>query len=130
LLVRIAQSRGYFLDKVTFTNVQKNKTRDVLVPLCADGVTNPAVKVSPPAPGVVIYRLEESYLYPNCSIDNSALVDYVKENMRRDIDVSTIRLEDRPWNDSGPASGDAEEAQAENLAKLQLRGIILDFSAV
>jgi solute carrier family 26 (sodium-independent sulfate anion transporter), member 11 len=130
LLVRIAQPRGYFLGKVTLTNVQKNETRDVLVPLRADGVINPAVKVSPPAPGVVIYRFEESYLYPNCSIGNSALVDYVKENMRRGIDISTIRVEDRPWNDPGPAAGGAEEAQAANLAKPQLRAIVLDFSAV
>lgn len=131
LLLRIAHPRGYFLGKVTLTNPQNDgESRDVFLPLRPDGVTNAAIRVEPPAPGVIIYRLEESYLYPNSSIINSTLVDYVKENMRRGIDVGAIKLQDRPWNDTGAAAGGAEAAQVVNLAKPKLRAIILDFSGV
>lgn len=131
LLLRIAHPRGYFLGKVTLTNPQKNsENREIFVPLRPDGVTNPGVHVRPPAPGIIIYRFEESYLYPNCSIVNSTIVDYVKENMRRGIDVGAIKLRDRPWNDPGPVSGGAEAAQAVNEAKPRLRAVIFDFSSV
>ncbi|KIJ69490.1 hypothetical protein HYDPIDRAFT_79859 [Hydnomerulius pinastri MD-312] len=131
LLIRIAHPRGYFLGKVTVTDPQNvNDTRQIFVPLRRDGVTNPHIKVDPPAPGVIVYRFEESYLYPNCSIVNSAIVDFVREHMRRGIDVSSIKLRDRAWNDPGPIRGGAEAAQAANNAKPQLRAIVLDFSGV
>lgn len=131
LLLRVAHPRGYFLGKVTLTNPQNDgESREVFLPLRPDGVTNPGVKVEPPAPGVIIYRLEESYLYPNCSIVNSTIVDYVKQYIRRGIDVGAIKIQDRPWNDPGPISGSGEAAQEANMAKPNLRAIILDFSAV
>lgn len=131
LLLRIAHPRGYFLGKVTLTNPQdERESREVFLPLRPDGVTNPGVKVNPPAPGIIIYRFEESYLYPSCSIVNSTIVDYVKENMRRGIDVGAIKLQDRPWNDPGPVSGGAEAARAANDKKPRVRAIIFDFSAV
>ncbi|KAI6036674.1 sulfate transporter family-domain-containing protein [Pisolithus microcarpus] len=91
LLLRIAHPRGAFLGKV---------------------------KVSDP--GDPEKSREESYLYPNCSIVNSAVVDHVKEHIRRGIDVSKIRLRDRPWNDPGPSHGDLAAAQAANDAKSDL----------
>ncbi|KAG8217441.1 sulfate permease [Butyriboletus roseoflavus] len=131
LLLRIAHPRGYLLGKATLTDPRNDgQSRDVFLPLRPDGVTNPGVKVEPPAPGIIIYRFEESYLYPNCSIANSTIVDYVKENMRRGIDVGAIKLRDRPWNDPGPIVGGAEAAQEANMAKPKLRAIILDFSTV
>lgn len=131
LLVRIAHPRGYFLGKVTLTDSRNDRgSREVFLPLRPDGVTSLEVKVEPPAPGVIIYRFEESYLYPNCSAINSVIVDYVKENMRRGIDVGAIKLRDRPWNDAGPVVGGAEAAQAANIAKPKLRAIVLDFSGV
>ncbi|KAH7889777.1 sulfate transporter family-domain-containing protein [Phlebopus sp. FC_14] len=131
LLIRIAHPRGYFLGKVTLSDVHDSRnTREVFLPLRRDNVTNPHVKVDPPSPGIIIYRFEESYLYPNCSIINSAIVDHVKETMRRGIDLSTIRLRDRAWNDHGPVRGDAAAAQAANNAKPELHAIVFDFSGV
>ncbi|KAF9228010.1 sulfate permease [Gyrodon lividus] len=130
LLLRIAHPRGYFLGKVTLTNPQNTKdSREIFVPLLPDGITNPHTKVDPPAPGVIIYHFQESFLYPNCSIVNSAIVDHVKENMRRGIDITAIKLRDRAWNDPGPRGG-AETAQAANNAKPELRAIVLDLSGV
>lgn len=131
LLVRIAHPRGYFLGKVTLSDPQnRNTTREVFLPLRPDGVTNSDVKVEPPPPGVIVYRLEESYLYPNCSIVNDVIVDHVKKHMRRGVDVSKIRPGDRPWNDPGPPNNDAVAAQAANDAKPELNAIVLDFSAI
>lgn len=54
-------------------------SREVFVPLKPNGgVMNPNIRVHPPTPGVVVYRFEESYLYPNSSLVNDAIVDFVK----------------------------------------------------
>lgn len=131
LLIRLARPRGSFLGKVsveTESGAEKER-REVFVPIKQNGVNNPHIKVVPPAPGILIYRFEESYLYPNCSIVNSALVDCVKENMRRGKDLSTIKLRDRPWNDNGSRRSSAQE-QAMNEKKPWLHAIVLDFSTV
>jgi len=135
LLVRIARPRGYFLGKVTLHLSKGDKkaepleSRDVYIPLTPKAtLMNADIKVSPPSPGVIVYRLEESFVYPNSSRVNSTLVDYVKEHMRRGIDVSKIKLSDRPWNDPGPRPG--QDENAENMKKPILRAIVLDFSSV
>jgi len=141
LLIRVAHPRGAFLGKVTLRDGSKG-SREVFVPIKKIGlpgthaglshVLNDQLHVTPPAPGVIIYRFEESFLYPNSSLVNSALVDYVKANMRRGIDMSTIKPSDRPWNDPGPRSGKGvgEREQEENMAKPELKAIVLDFSSM
>ncbi|KAF5391310.1 hypothetical protein D9757_002089 [Collybiopsis confluens] len=130
LLVRVAHPRGYFLGKVTLRMSGRKEQREVFVPLAKDGVTNPEINVTPPAPGVIVYRFEESYLYPNASIVNSALVDYVKANMRRGKDMSTVNLRDRPWNDPGPRRGEADMERERNAKLPDLHAVVLDFSTV
>ena len=83
---------------------------------------------TPPAPGVIVYRFEESFVYPNSSILNSTIVDHVKANMRRGKDMSQVKLSDRPWNDPGPKPG--QDVDAENQKKPDLRAVVLDFSGV
>ncbi|KAF8964017.1 sulfate permease [Flammula alnicola] len=133
LLLRIAHPRGSFLGKVTVreeSNSVSTETREVFLPLSKIGITNQDIKITPPSPGVLVYRFEESYLYPNASIVNSALVDYVKENMRRGKDMTYVKLSDRPWNDPGPRRGGAAQEQLENEKKPALHAIVLDFSTV
>ena len=84
--------------------------------------------MDPFAPGVFVYRLEESFTYPNCSLINSALVDYIKAHTRRGKDASTIRLIDRPWNEPAPRTG--IDPAAHDTSKPLLRALVLDFSAV
>jgi solute carrier family 26 (sodium-independent sulfate anion transporter), member 11 len=124
LLIRIARPRGSFLGKLT---VQHNmETREVFAPLKPkDGVMHPHLHVYPPAPGVVIYRFEESFLYPNSSLVNDALVDYVKENTRRGKDMSSVSASERPWNDPGQ-----KDEELKNASKPILRAVVLDFSAM
>ena len=131
LLVRIAHPRGSFLGKVTVRESSGDRSeREVFLPLDKGGITDQDLKVVPPSPGVLVYRFEESYLYPNASIVNSALVDYVKENMRRGRDMSNVKLSDRPWNDPGPGRGGAAQDQADNEKRPVLYAMVLDFSTV
>ena len=131
LLVRLAHPRDSFLGRVVVHQSEngQGETRDVYLPLTKNGVANPHLKVSPPATGVTIYRFEESYLYPNCSIANSALVDEVKTKYRRGQDMTHVKPSDRPWNDYGKRRSGAED-QAENLKKPALHAIVLDFASV
>ena len=104
-------------------------TREVFVPLSTNGVTNPEIIVTPPSPGIIIYRFEESYLYPNSSIVQSVLVHHVKEHMRRGKDMTNIKAADRPWNDAG-SSGGGEIEQERNMKKPILHAIVLDRKSV
>lgn len=131
LLVRVARPRGYFMGKVQVRTSQRPdaEARDVFVPLNPKpSLLKAGVKVTPPAPGVIVYRFEESFIYPNSALLNSAIVDYVKDNMRRGRDISAIRLSDRPWNDPGPRNG--QDENAENLKKPTLHAVVFDFSGV
>lgn len=94
------------------------------MPLENDGFINPKIKVVPPSPDTIIYRLQESYIYPNASGADSDLVDYVRENFRRGGDTSNIRNSDRAWNDPPPPPGSI----AVDLP--DLRAIVLDFTAM
>lgn len=131
LLIRVARPRGYFLGRVTLRAGEHDSAaaRDVYVPLNPKAsLMNTDVKPVPPTPGVIVYRFEESFLYPNSSILNSTIVDYAKANMRRGKDMSQVKLGDRPWNDPGPRPGHDETA--ENAKKPDLKAIVLDFSGV
>ena len=130
LLLRIARPRGRFLGKVKIrsTSELQSESREVYVPLNPSAnVMNPDLQVIPPAPGVILYRFEESYLYPNSSIINSTLVDYAKENTRRGRDFTGVSASQRPWNDPGPRKGAVVE---DDSYKPLLRAIVLDFSGV
>jgi sodium-independent sulfate anion transporter 11 len=133
LLFRIARPRGHFLGRVRIKPEGADEaapTRDVYVPLCGDGgITNPQVKIESPPPGVVIYRFEESFLYPNASYINQAIIDHVKTKTRRGKDMSKVKLGDRAWNDPGPRRGAHVDHEAES-GKPICRAVILDFAAV
>ena len=133
LLVRIARPRGTFLGRVVLRDKIGKENRDVFIPLATklshpQGVINPGIKVSPPASGVIIYRFEESFIYPNSSYISSLLMDYIKETTRRGKDMSSVSASDRPWNDPGPMRG--LEDPSSDILKPILRAVVLDMSAV
>jgi sodium-independent sulfate anion transporter 11 len=130
LLLRIAHPRGTFLGKIKVysQNALESESREVYVPFNPSAnVMNPDLQVVPPAPGVILYRFEESYLYPNSSIINSTLVDHVKETTRRGRDFTGVSASQRPWNDPGPRKGAVVE---DDSHKPLLRAVVLDFSGV
>jgi solute carrier family 26 (sodium-independent sulfate anion transporter), member 11 len=133
LLVRIAHPRRNFLGRavvhVEGPDIKDKEPRDIFIPLSSP-LVHPLVKVTPPAAGVIVLRVEESYLYPNASGTDILIYDYVKENIRRGIDVTagSLKYSDRAWNDPGPAKGeDLAQLAAANEAKPALRAIVLDF---
>lgn len=138
LLIRVAHPRGNFLGKVTVSSketgdISQDSEREVFLPLKSlDGGDSQVgdVVVKPPVPGVIVYRYEESVLYPNSSILNSTLVDYVKGHTRRGKDMSGVSLSDRPWNDPGPRRGHEAEEYARDASKPLLKAVVLDFSSV
>ena len=132
LIFKLTHPRGHFLGRVrVHPSGNTSESRDVFVPLSHNRVINPQIRVDPPSsvPGMLVYRFEETYLYPNCSVLNSEIVDHVKATTRRGQDLRLVPLRDRPWNDPGPRHGATAEWE-ENRARPDLRAIVLDFSAV
>ena len=133
LLFRIARPKGHFLGRVRIrpeNSESDEQVRDVYVPIeGGDGVTTRGILVEAPPPGIVIYRFEESFLYPNASYINDRLVEHVKQHTRRGKDYSNVSAGERPWNDPGPKRKDAQSV-LEPERKPLLRAVILDFAAV
>lgn len=130
LLFRLAHPRGHFLGRVrVHSSSNPSDARDVFVPLASNRVVNPQIRIESPPPGILIYRFEETLLYPNSTVLNSAIVDHVKETTRRGADLRLVPLSDRPWNDPGPRDGVLAEWER-NQDKSDLRAVVLDFSTV
>ncbi|BFZ59354.1 Sulfate permease 2 [Saitoella coloradoensis] len=129
LLFRIARPRGTFLGRVTLTSDDDAKyQRNVYVPLREDNTPqHPTLKVEPPPAGVLIYRLEESFTYPNASVVTDRIVDHATKYTKRGKPNLYARKGDRPWNDPGPKKGDIP---FEDDMRPVLRAVCLDFSSV
>jgi solute carrier family 26 (sodium-independent sulfate anion transporter), member 11 len=135
LLYRIARPRGEFLGRVRIQAVEglsaaQKKIRSAYVPLRRKNM-NPDIHVQDPPPGVLIYRFEESFTYPNASMINDRIVDYAKQKTRRGLTARYKKLGDRPWNEGYvPRSMDALLHQNENDTRPTLRAVVYDFGAV
>lgn len=88
---------------------------------------NPQLKVLPPPPGVIVFRPNESFTYPNCSRQVDLLMDEVKRLTKSGRPSVGIKLGDRPWNDHGPRR---MKESAEVDERPLLRAVVLDFSSV
>lgn len=87
---------------------------------------NPKLRILPPPPGVVVFRPNESFTYPNCSRQVDFLYDEVQRVTRRGNPNKISKLGDRPWNDHGPRH---RKENTEDDRPI-LRAVILDFSSV
>lgn len=106
LLIRIARPRGNWLGVVRVEHhdpaTGHAQQRTVFVPMeNRDGLRDPSVQVLPPPPGVFVYRVEESFTYPNASHMAEIIGDKIKSETRPG-QSTVIRRGDRPWNDPGP----------------------------
>lgn len=63
---------------------------------------NPGVSINPPPPGVIVYRLSDSYTYINASKHYDIVFDEIKKQTRRGQLIQHQSKSDRPWNDPGP----------------------------
>lgn len=87
---------------------------------------NSKITILPPPPGVIVFRPNESFTYPNCSSQVDRLFDEVKRVTRRGQQNIHTKLGDRPWNDHGPRNRSEPEVDERPI----LRAVVLDFSAV
>lgn len=156
LLIRIARPRGTWLGTVRVhygdsRQARVSNHRDVFVPLDdKDGLRDPSVRVDSPPPGVLIYRFEEAFTYPNASHLSDIFIDKVQQETRPGTERVYKRLGDRPWNDPGPINPalvklgrffgfrkrldkvmeDAYSAENSADTRPVLKAIIFDFSSV
>lgn len=106
LLVRIARPRGHWLGVVRVEHHDGSASgiqqRNVFMPMdVQDGLRDPSVHVEPPPPGIFVYRVEESFTYPNASHMADIITDKIKANTRPGF-VASKKRGQRPWNDPGP----------------------------
>lgn len=123
LLIRIARPRSHWVGiatvRVSPTPGSPNGpsvTRTVFVPFTGDHSidNNPYVKVRHVAPGIFIYRPDESITYPNAYRLVTEIYNHIKVCTRRGGSPQTsIKSEDRPWNDPGPAWWNRRKARDE-----------------
>jgi len=95
LVVRIARPRGSVLGRVAVHGKDEKQSREIYVPMERTGssreaLVHPHLVVDPPLPGVIIFRPEESVLYPNAVLLTSGLFEYIKQNTRTGRDTSGI----------------------------------------
>lgn len=129
LLFRIAKADGEFLGRIGVTPLAGGSgSRAVYLPFDhADG-SNPLAPIEEPAPGVFIFRLSTSLLYPNAVHVTDQLTAYITRATKRTDPQSYGKVGDRPWNEPGPRKIDPDAVA--NDGRPILRAIIIDFSAV
>ncbi|KAJ1951524.1 hypothetical protein FBU59_000096 [Linderina macrospora] len=136
LLFRIAKAQGKFVGKIKVydqkllsdgNNDKSAVSRHAFVPLDHSDGINPSVKPTPPPSGIFIYRLNESYLYPNAVHFTDHMVEQIQQETRPGVLNPYGSLGNRPWNDPGPR----HKSEADiDTSKPELRAVILDFSGV
>lgn len=63
---------------------------------------NKDVSVTPPPPGIIVFRPLEAFVYPNASDQVDRISDEAKRVTRRGKPYDTSSPGKRPWNDPGP----------------------------
>ena len=138
LLYRIARPSGELLGRIRVQAVEEEgpqnqtppKYRSTYVPLRRKNM-NPDIHVDDAPPGILIYRFEESFTFPNASMINDRIVDYAKKKTRRGRATQYKKLGDRPWNEGFvPRSMDKILHMNENDDRPLLRAVVYDFGAV
>ncbi|EGW35378.1 uncharacterized protein SPAPADRAFT_133278 [Spathaspora passalidarum NRRL Y-27907] len=104
------------------------------VPLTKENL-NAGISVTPPPPGVIVFKPIESFTYPNASRQIDLVSDEAKKLTRRGKPYDLSDKGSRPWNDPGPLyfpwtkKEDLIHHQQEDTRPL-LRIIHFDFSCV
>lgn len=137
LLFRIARPSGAFLGRVRISAYEGNgqgsavaSSRSVYVPASLKNL-NPGIKVEDVPEGIIVYRFEDSFVFPNASLLNDRIVNYAKEKTRSGRTVVYKSLGERPWNEGFvPRSMAKYQRRLENDNRPLLRAVVFDFGAV
>ncbi|CAF2863871.1 unnamed protein product [Rotaria sp. Silwood2] len=135
LLFRIAKARGDFVGRVQIQQIKLNSdgharitNRNIYVPLDHSDGTNPTIIPISPGNGIFIYRLNESFLYPNANYYMERLVEQIfRETKPGKINLYGS-LGEQPWNLK--ASRHPKKDQRSDDQRPRLHALILDFTGV
>jgi sodium-independent sulfate anion transporter 11 len=135
LLYRIAKARGQFVGRVEIheiilksDNDVHTNTRNIYVPLNHSDGTNPIVTPVSPGNGIFIYRINESFLYPNAAHYTERMVNQIFRETKTGKANAYENLGQQPWNLQTSRHPEKELHADDNRPRLH--AIILDFTGV
>ncbi|CAF4654860.1 unnamed protein product [Rotaria sp. Silwood1] len=135
LLFRIAKARGDFVGRIQIQQVKLTPdgythvaSRNIYSPFDHSDGTNPAIIPMFPGNGIFIYRLNESFLYPNANHYMEHLVEHVFRETKPGNDKLYGSLGEQPWNLK--TSRHSSKDQREDDQRPRLHALILDFTGV
>lgn len=103
---------------------------------------NDNIMIESPPPGVVVYRMNESFIYPNSSAQTDNILDYVKKHMhasgkKREVLWNNISETKKPvwsfsWSNKKKKQSEesSDESNSSVMEKPVLKVVHLDFSQV
>ncbi|CAM2727577.1 unnamed protein product [Rotaria socialis] len=135
LLFRIAKARGQFVGRVLVQQVklfaddyEHLTTRNIYVPLDHSDGSNPTIIPISPGNGIFIYRLNESFLYPNANHYIELLVEKLFRETKPGKSNCYGSLGEQPWNLK--TSRHPERDTQKDDSRPCLHALILDFAGV
>lgn len=135
LLFRIAKARGQFVGRVQIQQVKFSSdnhghvsTRNIYVPINHSDGSNPTILPASPGNGIFIYRLNESFLYPNANYYMERMIEQVFRETKAGRINAYGSLGEQPWNLK--TSRHPEKDLRENDRRPCLHSLILDFTGV
>ncbi|CAF1071908.1 unnamed protein product [Rotaria sp. Silwood1] len=135
LLFRIAKARGQFVGRVQVEQVKLSinnyihlTTRNIYVPLDHSDGSNPTIIPVSSGNGIFIYRLNESFLYPNANHYVELMVEQIFRETKQGKANLYGSLGEQPWNLK--TSRHPEKNQQKDDQRPYLHALILDFSGV
>ncbi|CAF2060071.1 unnamed protein product [Rotaria magnacalcarata] len=135
LLFRIVKARGQFVGRVIVQQVKlfaddyvHLTTRNIYVPLDHSDGSNPTIIPISPGNGIFIYRLNESFLYPNANHYIELLVEQIFRETKPGKINPYDSLGEQPWNLK--TSRHPKRDQQKDDSRPCLHALILDFTGV
>jgi sodium-independent sulfate anion transporter 11 len=135
LLYRIAKAQGQFVGRVqihqivlTPDNIARSTTRNIYVPLDHSDGTNPIVIPISPGNGIFIYRIHESFLYPNASHYTERMLNQIFLESKTGKTSSFSSLGQQPWNLQTSRHPEKDFRSDDNRPRLH--ALIMDFTGV
>jgi sodium-independent sulfate anion transporter 11 len=114
----------------------RQRSRDIYLPLPSQSSHsktphNPRITISPPPPGIFIYRFSETFNYINQASHTDHLLTHILTHTRRTQADDGIRPQDRLWSDEPPPPRKLDTESDHSADELPiLRAVVLDFSTV
>jgi sodium-independent sulfate anion transporter 11 len=135
LLYRIAKAQGEFLGRIRIHQIRSTSDnnvcstrRNIYIPLNHSDGTNPMINLVSPGNGIFIYRIYESFLYPNAANYMEKMVHQIFRETRAGKTIAYSNLGEQPWNLQ--TGRHPEKEHHLNDTRPRLHALILDFTGV